>query len=377
MKKCFVILALISIAMVLPLGRVYPGEIDDRIEELKEKIAELQGEENSLSKQISLLNSQIALTTLRIGNTRSAIGKLDGEIDELAREVDRLEEQLTKRSELVLRRVPASYKRQAAPVFGILLTSLNFSDLLSRMKYLARVQEEDVAFLFQLKVAQTHFGEKKTLREDKKIEQEKLKKELEQQTKELEVQKRNKQVLLTQTRNDEAVYQSLLAQALAEKLAIERALVDSVEVGPVKRGDVIALVGNTGYPGCSSGKHLHFEVRKNNSWVDPGGYLSSKNVNDEQNGGTWTVGGGSWEWPIQDTIRLTQHFGQTPWSWQYSYSGGIHTGFDMVSTSSDVIRAPSDGTLYSSSQTCGTSSIIKIKYIDHGDGVLSFYLHVQ
>jgi hypothetical protein len=44
---------------------------------------------------------------------------------------------------------------------------------------------------------------------------------------------------------------------------------------------------------------------------------------------------------------------------------------------SAVIRAPSDGVLFSSSQNCGSSSIIKIKYIDHGDGVMSFYLHVQ
>ena len=100
-------------------------------------------------------------------------------------------------------------------------------------------------------------------------------------------------------------------------------------------------------------------------------------VQDNYSGVNWTVGSGSWDWPLQDIVRLTQHFGKTPYSWQYGYSGGIHTGFDMVSTSSDVIRAPADGTLYSSSQTCGGSSIIKIKYIDHGDSTISFYLHVQ
>jgi len=48
----------------------------------------------------------------------------------------------------------------------------------------------------------------------------------------------------------------------------------------------------------------------------------------------------------------------------------------MVSTS-EIIRAPRDGTLFSSSQSCGGGSMIKIKYIDHGDGITSFYLHVQ
>ncbi len=39
-------------------------------------------------------------------------------------------------------------------------------------------------------------------------------------------------------------------------------------------------------------------------------------------------------------------------------------------------RAPADGDLYSSSQPC-QSATIRIKYIDHGDGLISYYLHVR
>ncbi len=238
------------------------------------------------------------------------------------------------------------------------------------------MQAEDAELYQQLQNTQDTYGERKDVREKKKEQQESFKAQLEQQSRELASQKKQKQILLDETRNSETVYQRLLAQALAEKQALDRALVDAVQVGPVNKGDPIALVGNTGYPGCSTGPHLHFEVRKNNAWVDPAGYLSGKMVHDDQSGGNWAVGSGNWDWPLSDPIRMTQRFGQTPWSYRYSYSGGIHTGFDMTS-SSTVIRAPSGGTLYSSNQTCGTSSIIKIKYIDHGDGVISFYLHVQ
>ena len=190
-------------------------------------------------------------------------------------------------------------------------------------------------------------------------------------------QKAAKNALLLQTKNDEVKYQQLLAQAYAEKAAIEKALVSGVKVGPIKRGDSISLVGNSGYPGCSTGKHLHFEIRKDGTWTDPGSYLSGKTVrNDQDNGGNVNVGSGSWLWPVEDTVRLTQFYGHTPYSWKYKYSGGIHTGYDMVSTSSDVIRAPADGTLFKFSQMCG-SSAINIVYIEHGDNLVSFYLHVQ
>ncbi len=357
--------------------RAQDSDVNNTIEELTKKISQLQQEENTLSKQISLLDSQISLTTLRVNTIRAAVTKLTAEIDELAGEIERLEELLTRRTELVLRRIPESYKRKNTSQFGMLFLSSSFSDFVARVKYISTIQEHDAALLFQLKATQNNFEERKGLREEKKREQEKLKKQLEQESASLARQKKEKQVLLDLTKNSETVYQKLLAQALAEKQAVDRALIDSVKLGPVKKGDPIAVVGNTGYPGCSTGAHLHFEVRKGGTWVDPGGYLSSKRVKDDQNGGETTLGNGSWDWPLEDTIRLTQYFGKTPYSWRYQYSSGIHTGYDMVSTGSNIIRAPRDGDLYSSSQSCGSGSIIKIKYIDHGDGVLSFYLHVQ
>ncbi len=362
---------------VTPVFAQASSDQQKNIDELQKKITELQGQENSLSKQINIITSQISLTTLRLSSIKDAISKLSTEITELNDEIERLETLKTKRLELVLHRIPETYKRYQVSQFGVLLFSKDFSDFMSRIKYLSHVQDEDTMLYRQLQNVQDTYSERKDLREKKKVQHESLKVQFEQQSWELDRQKREKQILLEQTKNSESVYQKLLAQALAEKTAIEQALIQGVSLGPVKQGDPIALVGNTGYPGCSTGAHLHFEVRKNNSWTDPGAYLSSKSVADDQNGGSRTIGSGDWGWPLQDTVRLTQYYGKTPYSWRYTYSSGVHTGMDMISTSSTVIRAPKDGTLYSSSQACGSSSIIKIKYIEHADGVVSLYLHVQ
>lgn len=377
MKPLLLIVICTFFLLLVPVVIIDAAGIEQTIQELQSKIADLQGQETTLSKEISLKNSQIALLQLKNDATKIAIAKLATEIDELSAQIDQLEELKTHRLELALHRAPESYKRNSLPLIGFMLLSQDFSDVLARMKYLSRVQQEDAKVYQQLQLTQTSYNERKDAREKKKAEQEKLKKELEVQTRDLEQTKRAKQALLDQTKNSESTYQQLLAQALAERQAVERALIEGIKVGPIKKGDPLALVGNTGYPGCSTGAHLHFEVRKNNAWMNPEEYLTSKNVIDDEGGANISLGRGSWSWPLEDTIRITQRFGKTPYSWRYAYSGGIHTGLDMVTSGSSVIRAPADGTLYSSSQSCGASSIIKIKYIEHSDGVMSFYLHVQ
>lgn len=340
------------------------SNLNDRISCYEKELDRLGAQSKTLSNQIAQFDAQIKLTTLKISQTEEKIALLGGRIDQL-------EGSLTALSRAFGERAVETYKMaRVGDPFLILISAPDLNGAVSRFHYLQRIQEADRDLLARLQSAQTTYKEEK-------LDQETLQKELEKQKAALDSQKKAKNALLTQTKNDEKLYQQLLAQALAEKAAIERALVAGVKVGPIKRGEPIALVGNSGYPGCSTGKHLHFEIRKNGAWVDPAPYLQNKSVKDEQNGGGMVaIGSGNWPWPIEDTVRLTQFYGQTPYSWKYTYSGGIHTGFDMVSTSSDVIRAPADGTLYKAAESCG-SSIINIVYIDHGDNLISLYLHVQ
>jgi len=340
------------------------SQIQEEIKKYEQEITRLSSQAKTLSSQIAQFDAQIKLTSLKITQTEEKILLLGGRIDQLEESLDSLTKAFSGRA-------VETYKiARGGSGFLFLLMSPDINEAVSRFHYLQKIQEADRVLLEKLQKAQTLYkGEK----EDEEV----LQLELEKQKENLDIQKKAKNALLLQTKNDEKRYQALLAQALAEKAAIERALVSGVKVGPVKRGDPIALVGNSGYPGCSTGKHLHFEIRKDGTWTDPGPYLSGKTVQDEQdNKGSVNVGSGSWPWPIEDTVRLTQFYGHTPYSWRYSYSGGIHTGYDMVSTSSDVIKAPADGTLFKFSQMCG-SSAINIVYIEHGDNVISFYLHVQ
>ncbi len=353
-----------------------PEESQREIQDLQTQLDKLQNQEKTLSQQIQYMNTQIYLTGLRIEETKKKIETTQKEIELLGARIINLDSSLDHLSKTLIKRVVGRYKKGNISFLEMFLGSSNADDLVNQVKYQKTAQNNNQKLLIQVQGTKQNYEEQKKLREDKKLLLDTLEKNLSVQKNSLDYQKTQKQILLTETQNDEVKYQQLLRQALAEHTAIENAVVSGVQVGPVKKGDPIALVGNSGAPYCSSGPHLHFEVRSNNSWVNPDSYLSSKSVEDNQTGRVNSIGNGSWDWPIQDPIVVEQHFGHTPWSWRYAYSGGVHTGVDMWSRSGDIIRAPADGTLFTSAQNC-SGAIINIKYIDHGNGIISFYLHVQ
>jgi len=325
------------------------------------------------------MDSQIYLTELNIQENQQSIKKIQEEIESLGERIGELNSTLTQVSKTTTDKIRIMYKRQRHNPMFTALVSNDITTLLRSVQYLKRTQENDRDIILRLQNTKTNFNEKKSLREEKEVELNTLNDQLAVHQNSLRNQQKEKEVLLQQTQKDNYKYQTILAQALAERKAIEQALVSGTQVGPVKKGDSIALVGNSGYPFCSTGPHLHFEVQQNGLWVNAESYLTSKTlsvaISDREYADT-TIGGGNWDWPLSDPIVINQRYGSTPWSYRYAYSGYIHTGVDMESKNSDVIRAVADGTLFISSQVCG-DSVINIKYIDHGSGIMSFYLHVQ
>jgi len=355
MKKILLLIPIFFLSFLT----VRADPADDKrneIQELERKVTELQSQAKTLSGQIAAYAGQIQLTSLKIEQTQEQVTALSGKIQVL-------ESKLQDRSKVLQQQIVQTYKKGLIDPLQVLFSSSDVAEIMARFKYLQIVQANNRKFLHDTQLVQTTYAQQKSLVEESK-------KKLESQKETLAALRIERDNLLKQTKSSEALYQKQLEQARLELEAIGRALASAVKEGPVKAGDPIALVGNSGYPSCSTGKHLHFEVRQGDSWINAETYL--KSTTDK-----WglNIGSGNWDWPLRGSIEITQRYGKTPYSYRYSYSGGIHTGIDMVS-SEDVIRAPADGTLYSSTQKCGSSNL-NIKYIDHGSDLKTLYLHVQ
>ena len=102
-----------------------------------------------------------------------------------------------------------------------------------------------------------------------------LKKDLEKYRIQLADQKKQKDDLLRITQNNESVYQEQIRAAQEEQnaiYAILRGLGNEVSLGPVAKGSSVGYM-ISGRSACSSGTHLHFEVRSGGTLLNPLNFL--------------------------------------------------------------------------------------------------------
>jgi peptidoglycan hydrolase CwlO-like protein len=358
-------------------------DVNSKIKDLEKQINDLQSKEKSLNSQIEVMDNEIELTQLKIDATEEQIAALNKDIDTANNKITNLEGTLGKVTKTLINRIIATYKQGSTSETEIFVSAKNFSDYFTKMNYLRLIQAQDRRLLYETQQTKNDYANQKNIYETKRKKVITLQKQLEDYNKQINDDKRAKEELLAVTQNDEKNYQQLLSAAQAEKNAIEGVIASiKLENGtPVAKGQIIAQVGNTGAPYCSTGDHLHFEVRINGGDVNPANYLKSGvswkyNYNQDQYDYYGTISpGGDWDWPLSDTIEINQAYGNHGFSKTF-YSDGFHHGIDMISDSSEYIRSPKEGTLYKGTTSC---SGVPMNYVavDHGGGIISWYWHVK
>ena len=330
-------------------------ELQNEIQQYEAELQKLSGQAKTLSNQIAQFDAQIKLTTLKINQTEEKILLLGGRIDQL-------EESLTSLNKAFGERAVETYKMSRFENnFFYILTAPAIDNVVSRFHYLQKIQEADRNLLERLKNAQdTYIGEKE--------DQEVLQAELEKQKQNLASQKAAKNRLLQTTQSDEKRYQQLLAAAKADLASIERALsAVGAKIGDVKKGEIIASVGNSG---CSTGAHLHFEVFEN-AKVENGRVVGNRTNPHNY------LDNGKFQHPLPGSI-ITAEYNE-------AYLLGIHTGVDFAykyddrTTYGAPIYAAESGIAYAAqdSQSCYlTGTVGRGIIIDHQNGLVTLYWHI-
>lgn len=343
------------------------------IQKLEAQLQQVRGTEKTLQSQLTIIDGQTKVTTLKIEETNLKIEKLEREINDLSGRIDRISKTLDTLSEILLKRIIQTYKySNSITTLDLLFSSHGFADLIERLKYIQVAQTYDKQKLYELQATKLAYNDQKQDKETRQQEAEKLNKELQVYKDQLTQQKKAKDELLNITKNDEARFQSLIAQLRAELVSISQAISNiGAKIGPVNKGDTLAAMGSTG---CSTGPHLHFEVFEN-AKVE-GGRIVGDRTNPHNYLDNGKLGPPLQGYPGDTTI--TTEYGEI-------YFLGTHTGLDIAPKSYEgvgrAILAADNGIAYSTQAPCsyniaGGSSVGKGIVVDHQNGLVTLYWHI-
>lgn len=352
----------------------YSACLSDLVNKCQQELSKARLEANTLQSAINIINGQVRIQSLKIQQTVAEIEQLEKEITNLSERIEGLGISLDRLSGTLIKRIRESYKQSRLPYKNNIFAADSFNNFLSQYRYINLAQEQTLELMKRTELQRLTYNQQKELKESKQLEVEKLRQELQSQKNTLDAQKASKNALLAETKNNEAIYQQKLAEAQAELAAIRgiiAGLGKEIKIEDVKKGDRIASIIQ-GRSACSTGTHLHFEVVQDGARKNPFDLLKNtsliwSNADKEQNGT------GSWEWPLNSPIRVTQSYGFT--SYSSRYVNDLHTGIDIVS-GDGVVKAVEDGELYQGSMKCGGGNLSYVR-VKQNNNFSTYYLHVN
>ncbi|HEY5501251.1 MAG TPA: hypothetical protein VIK09_04650, partial [Candidatus Humimicrobiaceae bacterium] len=264
MKKRSNLIVAISVFIILmlfliPNASIFASSLDDQLaqiqkekEQTKKQIEEVKKKEQDYLKQVNqvetqLLSSSDQLNTLNVSlaDTKSDIDKTNIDLAVKENDLAEIGKELDAKETILNNRISAIYKNRGASFFEILFKSKSFIELLSKLKLMNLLADQDAGIIIEIKDRKSatlsvkqNIMELKKKQDDQKGNLEKLVTQAEQKKAEVAGILDQKTKLLSDTRVDKNALLAMQAQQTAKENEIQRIL-ESLKYGSAPNGRLL------------------------------------------------------------------------------------------------------------------------------------------
>ncbi len=347
-RKIIILLLLLSsfAISVSILNAQSVDKLKENIETHNSKIKQLEAEIKAYSRQIEIVggeakNLQNAIKTLDINQkkisteikkTETNIEKTNLTIEQLGGEIGNTEEKIASNLEIIKKALNDMRQNDEESLLENFLSSKSLAQVLDEYQSITQFQQKIREQSADLENHKIDLSSKKTDTEKEKKVLLSLKSELGDQNKILDMNKKDKNSLLSATKNKEAEYKKMLTDRQAEKEKFEKEL-------------------------------FQFESELKRA-IDPDSFPNAQK--------------GIIAWPL-DNIVVTQSFGRTIDA-KRLYVSGTHNGVDFRASRGTPVKSVLSGIVEGTGNTDeqkGCYSYGKWVLIKHPNGLSSLYAHLD
>lgn len=310
-------------------------ELEAEIATYENQLKGIGTQANTLSAAIGSLDVNIKKNTLDIKLTENNIAATGLQIQELGSNIASDTDIISEDNIVIANLISETNKYDSANIIENLLAYNNISDFWNEMESIYKVQNQLGVAIADMKNTKTRLENIKQATEQKKRQLIALKSNLEDQKQVLGISKQEKTKLLSETKDEESNYESILAQKKAMADAFDQELAN-----------------------FESG--LKFVINPNSYPLPQPGILS---------------------WPLNIIIKITQFFGMTEFAkTTTAYNGQGHNGVDLGAPIGTPVYAALDGIVEGTGDTdlaCPGASFGKWVFIKHENGLSTMYAHLS
>lgn len=303
------------------------GKYRTTLDEIGRTANTLQAQISSIEKAIKGLDANIRVTNAKIARTNLEIQALGAGILEKESSIEVQRERIGKLVGTV-----AANDRETP--LEILMKNETLSEFFASVDALRDIQRDLVGLLAELRRARQDLKERKVTAESKRLELASLVEDLADQ-KALQVEERKERnLLLAETKNQERRYQELLGEVERKRDALQQEI-NSLESGLTTAFDRALLPA---------------------------------------------PGKGILGWPLPSPIFITQYFGSTSFARAGGYNGKGHNGIDFRAAAGTPVFAAERGIVRATGDTdiaCRRASYGRWVLIDHPNNLTTLYAHLS